>query len=106
MRRRTWRIKLLLSKEQHDYECNILKNWNFKTLVDKNDTLKYYCREVFTKDIQRSIFIGLGDDGYRFPTLERSIERGKKYFWIHEEFIETESGLLPRWYIENKSICS
>ena len=106
MTRRNWRKILLSSKKQHEFECSQLRNMNFKSINDKNKMLRYYCDEVFTKDIQRYIFIGLGDDGYRFPTLERSIERGKKYFWIHDEFIETDSGLLPKWYLENKSNCS
>jgi len=106
MTRRNWRRLLLTSKEEHDIECRVLKNMDFKSLKDKNIVLRYYCDEVLTKDIKRSIFINLGDSGYEFPTLERSIERGKKYYWIHEEFVETDSGLLPKWYLENKSKCS
>ena len=106
MKRRTWRKKLLTSKEQHDYECKLLRERNFKSLDDKNEVLRRYCDEVLTRDIQESIFLVLGDDEYRFPSLERSIQRGRKYYWIHDEFVETDSGLLPKWYLENKSKCS
>ena len=106
MSKRNWRKRLLSSKEEHDFECHQLKNMNFKSLQDKNLLLRDYCDEVLTRDIKTSIFVVLDEDEYRFPTLERSIERGKKYFWIHNEFIETPSGLLPKWYVENKSLCS
>lgn len=106
MKKRIWRKKLLRSKEQHDYECNLLRNKNFKSLHEKNEVLRYYCDEVFTSDIKSSLFIILSDDEYRFPKLERSIQRGKDYYWIHDEFIKTSTGLLPRWYLDNKSNCS
>jgi hypothetical protein len=106
MKNRTWRKKLLLSKEQHDDECKLLRERNFKSLKEKNEVLRYYCDEVLTNDIKSSLFIILDDDEYRFPKLERSIERGKEYYWILDEFIETSSGLLPRWYLENNSNCS
>jgi len=106
MKKRYWRKKLLLSKVQHDAECNKLKNLEFKSLDEKNRMLRNYCNEVLTKDIRKYIFISLDDDEYRFPSLERSIERGKKYHWIYDEFVETKDGIIPRWYLENKSICS
>jgi len=103
-----WRLRkeLLSSKFEHDRICTSLRERKYKTLEEKNNTLRYYCDEVLTRDIKTSIFVVLEKDEYRFPTLERSIERGKKYYWIHNEFIETPSGLLPKWYLENKSPCS
>jgi hypothetical protein len=104
--RRNWRKLLLKSKETHDFERNILKNRNFNTLKDKNEVLRYYCDEVMTKDIKNSLFVIFDEDEYRFPKLERSIQRGKNYYWIHDEFTETSSGLIPKWYLENQSGCS
>jgi len=106
MKKRSWRTILLSSKENHDLECNHLRSINFDSLKNKNEMLRYYCEEVFTRDIQLSIFLVLDVNEYRFPTIERSIERGKKYYWIHDEFIVTDFGLLPRWYVENKSVYS
>ena len=103
-----WRLRkeLLSSKFEHDRICTSLRERKYKTLEEKNNTLRYYCDEVFTKDIHRSLFIVLDPNEYRYPLLERSIERGKKFHWIHDEFVETPSGLLPKWYLDSKTPCS
>lgn len=87
----------------HEKCVNELRSRKFKDIDEKSIALRDYVKRFTNKDIRRAIFIELQPDEYRFPTLERSISRGLIYQSIINEWIKTESGLMPRWYIENQS---
>lgn len=106
MRKFVLRKVLLSSKISHEKVVNYLKKREYETQRELSNYLRSYCEEVLTKDILQSLFIVLHNDEYRFPTLERSIQRGRKFYWIHEEFVQTEEGLVPKWYLNSKVKCS
>lgn len=88
---------------RHEKCVNELRSRKFKDLDEKSNALRDYIEKFTNKDIRHAIFIELQPDEYRFPTLERSISRGLIYQSIINEWIESESGLVPRWYAENQS---
>lgn len=90
-------------QNKHDEYCKKLRNKQYLTLYEKQRDLITYMKDYTSKDIRSALFIELSVDEYRYPTLERSIIKGKKYFWVINEFIETKQGIAPRWFVENKT---
>lgn len=90
-------------QKKHDEYCKYLLNKKYLTLYEKQRDLITYMKKFTNMDIRNALFIELSVDEYRYPTLERSINRGENHFWVINEFIETKQGIAPRWFVENKT---
>lgn len=89
--------------KRHEKDCLLLQRQTFQSIEHKNDALRNYCEKYLTRDVRSALFISCDFEDSEIK-LSLSIKRGLKKQWILDEFVETDSGYLPRWYLANQSV--